>query len=46
MPGEEQGKHIVGDPGREVICNCGGCDNGKRIQQQPRIIKLREKSRR
>lgn len=45
QPGHEQGKHIIEAPGVKIPCNCGGCKDGKRIQQKPRIIALRGKEK-
>lgn len=39
-PGEPMGQHVVAGAGRESKCNCGGCRDGKRLEQPPVVVQL------
>lgn len=41
LPGDEMGQHVA--TGR-VACNCGGCRNGERITQKPKVIQIGARS--
>lgn len=41
LPGEHGGRHLVAMPGKTDPRNCGGCVDGKRIEQTAKVVRIK-----